>query len=115
MIYSSWRIPNILILLIWLLLVNKVNADKDGHIGYGEFAYRLEENIFGIMHEGEALLAKRLFRASLNISQEAMSSEEISLYTSITNNSDSSQKALPFSIKDPLVNVGLLKDFTSEL
>lgn len=66
--------------------------------------------------EAETPAAKRLRRASSDISQDVVSGEELSLYNSTPNNSDSSQqKAFSFAVRDSLVNVGPLKDFTSGL
>ncbi|XP_057859514.1 cleavage and polyadenylation specificity factor subunit 1 isoform X2 [Cryptomeria japonica] len=65
-------------------------------------------------NDGEAPLAKRLRRASSDISQDVVG-EELSLYNLTPNNSDSLQKAFSFAVRDSLVNIGPLKDFASGL
>lgn len=62
--------------------------------------------------EGDAHLAKRLRRASSDALQDVASGEELSLYTSAPNNSDSAQKSFSFTVRDSLINVGPLKDFS---
>ncbi|XP_058086131.1 cleavage and polyadenylation specificity factor subunit 1 isoform X2 [Magnolia sinica] len=62
--------------------------------------------------EGDAPLAKRLRRASSDGLQDVVSGEELSLYTSAPNNSDSAQKTFSFAVRDSLINVGPLKDFS---
>ncbi|KAK1262188.1 Cleavage and polyadenylation specificity factor subunit 1 [Acorus gramineus] len=62
--------------------------------------------------EADAPLAKRLRRASSDASQDAISGEELSLYTSAPNNSQSAEKNFSFSVRDSLINIGPLKDFS---
>ncbi|XP_077245724.1 cleavage and polyadenylation specificity factor 160 [Tasmannia lanceolata] len=61
--------------------------------------------------EGDVPSAKRLRRASSDALQDA-SGEELSLYTSAPNNSDSAQKTFSFAVRDSLINIGPLKDFS---
>ncbi|KAK1285584.1 Cleavage and polyadenylation specificity factor subunit 1 [Acorus calamus] len=62
--------------------------------------------------EADAPFAKRLRRASSDGSQDAISGEELSLYTSAPNNSQSAEKNFSFSVRDSLINIGPLKDFS---
>lgn len=62
--------------------------------------------------EGDAPLAKRLRRASSDALQDVTSGEELSLYTSAPNNSESAQKTFLFAVRDSLINIGPLKDFS---
>ncbi|XP_024029666.1 cleavage and polyadenylation specificity factor subunit 1 [Morus notabilis] len=62
--------------------------------------------------EGDAHLAKRLRRSSSDVLQDMTSGEELSLYVSAPNNSESTQKSFSFTVRDSLVNVGPLKDFS---
>ncbi|TYH52829.1 hypothetical protein ES332_D09G055300v1 [Gossypium tomentosum] len=62
--------------------------------------------------EGDVPLAKRLRRSSSDALQDAVGSEELSLYGSTPNNSESAQKAFLFAVRDSLINVGPLKDFS---
>ncbi|CAN1842644.1 Cleavage and polyadenylation specificity factor subunit 1 [Linum perenne] len=54
--------------------------------------------------------AKRLKRLSSDALQDGMSVDELSLYGS--NNTESAQKTFSFAVRDSLVNVGPLKDFS---
>ncbi|KAA3455808.1 cleavage and polyadenylation specificity factor subunit 1 isoform X1 [Gossypium australe] len=62
--------------------------------------------------EGDVPLAKRLRRSSSDALQDGVGSEELSLYGSTPNNSESAQKAFLFAVRDSLINVGPLKDFS---
>ncbi|KAK1306533.1 Cleavage and polyadenylation specificity factor subunit 1 [Acorus calamus] len=62
--------------------------------------------------EADAPLAKRLRRASSDGSQDAIIGEELSLYTSAPDNSQSAEKNFLFSVRDSLINIGPLKDFS---
>ncbi|OVA07710.1 Cleavage/polyadenylation specificity factor [Macleaya cordata] len=62
--------------------------------------------------EGDAPSAKRLRRASSDALQDIVSGEELSLYSSAPNNSESAQKSFSFAVRDSLINVGPLKDFS---
>ncbi|XXG43165.1 hypothetical protein AAC387_Pa01g3267 [Persea americana] len=62
--------------------------------------------------EGDAPLAKRLRRASSDALQDVAGGEELSLYTSAPNNSESAQKTFSFAVRDSLINIGPLKDFS---
>ncbi|CAI0403493.1 unnamed protein product, partial [Linum tenue] len=56
--------------------------------------------------------AKRLKRVSSDALQDVMSGEELSLYGSASNNTESAQKTFSFAVRDSLTNVGPLKDFS---
>ncbi|KFK26774.1 hypothetical protein AALP_AA8G292000 [Arabis alpina] len=60
--------------------------------------------------EGEDHQAKRL-RLSSDAFQDTIGNEELSLFGSTPNNSDSAQKSFSFAVRDSLVNVGPVKDF----
>uniref|UniRef100_A0A1J3GZ37 Cleavage and polyadenylation specificity factor 160 kDa subunit n=1 Tax=Noccaea caerulescens TaxID=107243 RepID=A0A1J3GZ37_NOCCA len=60
--------------------------------------------------EGEGHQAKRL-RTSSDAFQDTIGNEELSLFGSTPNNSDSAQKSFSFAVRDSLVNVGPVKDF----
>ncbi|CAH2070334.1 unnamed protein product [Thlaspi arvense] len=60
--------------------------------------------------EGEGHQAKRL-RISSDAFQDTIGNEELSLFGSTLNNSDSAQKSFSFAVRDSLVNVGPVKDF----
>ncbi|KAL6004780.1 hypothetical protein ACLOJK_005336 [Asimina triloba] len=85
---------------------------KDGSF-VGDLCYKLDSNVAEI--EGDAPLAKRLRRASSDALQDVVSGEELSLYTSAPNNSESAQKTFSFAVRDSLINIGPLKDFAHGL
>ncbi|XP_010443520.1 PREDICTED: cleavage and polyadenylation specificity factor subunit 1 isoform X1 [Camelina sativa] len=60
--------------------------------------------------EGEGHQAKRL-RISSDTFQDTIGNEELSLFGSTPNTSDSAQKSFSFAVRDSLVNVGPVKDF----
>jgi cleavage and polyadenylation specificity factor subunit 1 len=60
--------------------------------------------------EGEGHQAKRL-RMTSDTFQDTIGNEELSLFGSTPNNSDSAQKSFSFAVRDSLVNVGPVKDF----
>ncbi|XP_034204050.1 cleavage and polyadenylation specificity factor subunit 1 isoform X3 [Prunus dulcis] len=62
--------------------------------------------------EGDAPLAKRLRMSSSDALQDMVSGEELSLYGSAPNNAESAQKSFSFAVRDSLINVGPLKDFS---
>ncbi|GMY28059.1 cleavage and polyadenylation specificity factor subunit 1 isoform X3 [Fagus crenata] len=62
--------------------------------------------------EGDAPQVKRLQRSSSDALQDMISGEELSLYGSAPNNADSAQKTFSFAVRDSLINVGPLKDFS---
>ncbi|XP_022891037.1 cleavage and polyadenylation specificity factor subunit 1 isoform X1 [Olea europaea var. sylvestris] len=65
--------------------------------------------------ESEAPFAKRLRRSSSDALQDIVSGEELSLYGAGPNNSETAQKTFTFAVRDSLVNVGPLKDFSQGL
>ncbi|XP_060975092.1 cleavage and polyadenylation specificity factor subunit 1 isoform X1 [Cannabis sativa] len=62
--------------------------------------------------EGDPPTAKRLRRSPSDVLQDMANSEELSLYGSAPNNSESAQKSFSFTVRDSLINVGPLKDFS---
>ncbi|KAF9616940.1 hypothetical protein IFM89_033010 [Coptis chinensis] len=62
--------------------------------------------------ESDTPSAKRMRRASSDALQDIISGEELSLYSSAPNNSESAQKTFSFSVRDSLLNIGPLKDFS---
>ncbi|KAL6131908.1 hypothetical protein ACLB2K_070281 [Fragaria x ananassa] len=62
--------------------------------------------------EGDAPSAKRLRMSSSDALQDMISGEELSLYGSAQNNAESAQRSFSFAVRDSLVNVGPLKDFS---
>ncbi|KAJ4706167.1 Cleavage and polyadenylation specificity factor subunit 1 [Melia azedarach] len=61
--------------------------------------------------DGDAPSTKRL-KSSSDALQDMVSGEELSLYGSAPNNTESAQKSFSFAVRDSLVNVGPLKDFS---
>ncbi|KAL8217962.1 hypothetical protein R6Q57_021335, partial [Mikania cordata] len=62
--------------------------------------------------EGDLPSAKRLRRSSSDALQDMVNDDELSLYGSDLNNAQSSQKTFSFTVRDSLINVGPLKDFS---
>ncbi|GJT05831.1 cleavage and polyadenylation specificity factor subunit 1 isoform X1 [Tanacetum coccineum] len=62
--------------------------------------------------EGDLPSTKRLRRSSSDALQDMANDEELSLYGSDLNNGQSSQKTFSFTVRDSLINVGPLKDFS---
>ncbi|CAK9135184.1 unnamed protein product [Ilex paraguariensis] len=62
--------------------------------------------------EGDVPSAKRLRGSSSDALQDMLSGEELSLYSSGPNNAQSAQKTFSFAVRDSLINVGPLKDFS---
>lgn len=62
--------------------------------------------------EGDVSSTKRLRRSSSDALQDMANDEELSLYGSDLNNAQSAQKAFSFTVRDSLINVGPLKDFS---
>ncbi|KAM3736444.1 hypothetical protein ACB098_10G164100 [Castanea mollissima] len=62
--------------------------------------------------EGDSPQVKRLRMSSSDALQDMISGEELSLYASAPNNADSAQKTFSFAVRDSLINVGPLKDFS---
>ncbi|XP_037491951.1 cleavage and polyadenylation specificity factor subunit 1 isoform X2 [Jatropha curcas] len=62
--------------------------------------------------EGDAPLAKRLKRSPSDGLQDMVSGEELSLYGSTANNTESTQKTFSFAVRDSLINIGPVKDFS---
>lgn len=56
--------------------------------------------------------AKRLRRSPSDTLQDMVSGEELSLYGSAPNRTESAQKSFSFAVRDSLINVGPLKDFS---
>lgn len=62
--------------------------------------------------EGDVPSTKRLRRSSSDALQDMVGGEELSLYGSTPNKADSAQKSFSFAVRDSLINVGPLKDFS---
>ncbi|XP_054786519.1 cleavage and polyadenylation specificity factor subunit 1 isoform X2 [Prosopis cineraria] len=62
--------------------------------------------------EGDAPSAKRLRRSPSDALQDMVSGEELSLFGSAPNKTESAQKIFSFAVRDSLINVGPLKDFS---
>ncbi|KAI3735197.1 hypothetical protein L6452_14687 [Arctium lappa] len=62
--------------------------------------------------EGDIPSTKRLRRSSSDALQDMANDEELSLYGSDLNNAQSAQKTFSFTVRDSLINVGPLKDFS---
>ncbi|KAF3433103.1 hypothetical protein FNV43_RR24205 [Rhamnella rubrinervis] len=62
--------------------------------------------------EGDAPSAKKLRRSSSDALQDMASGEELSLYVSAPNTPESAQKSFSFAVRDSLINVGPMKDFS---
>ncbi|KAK9143678.1 hypothetical protein Syun_013078 [Stephania yunnanensis] len=62
--------------------------------------------------EGDLPSTKRLRRSSSDTLQDIVTTEELSLHSSAPNTSESVQKTFSFAVRDSLVNVGPLKDFS---
>ncbi|GAB2265340.1 hypothetical protein Dimus_000404 [Dionaea muscipula] len=61
--------------------------------------------------EGDAPLLKRIRRSSSDVLQD-MASEELSFYGSTPNKADPVQRSFSYTVRDSLVNIGPLKDFS---
>ncbi|XP_020575291.1 cleavage and polyadenylation specificity factor subunit 1-like [Phalaenopsis equestris] len=61
--------------------------------------------------DGDVPLAKKLRRMSSDSLQDFSSCEELSLFSTTPNSSESTQKFFTFAVRDSLINVGPLKDF----
>ncbi|KAI3817931.1 hypothetical protein L1987_11731 [Smallanthus sonchifolius] len=62
--------------------------------------------------EGDLPSSKRLRISSSDALQDMANDDELSLYGSDLNNAQSSQKTFSFTVRDSLINVGPLKDFS---
>ncbi|XP_056694198.1 cleavage and polyadenylation specificity factor subunit 1 isoform X2 [Spinacia oleracea] len=62
--------------------------------------------------EGDAPSMKRLRRSSSDALQDMVGGEELSLYGATPNKADSAQKSFAFAVRDSLINIGPLKDFS---
>ncbi|GAV61868.1 CPSF_A domain-containing protein/MMS1_N domain-containing protein [Cephalotus follicularis] len=62
--------------------------------------------------EDDAPSSKQLRRSPSDALQDMVSGEELSLYVSDTNNTESAQKTFSFAVRDSLINIGPLKDFS---
>ncbi|XP_051121150.1 cleavage and polyadenylation specificity factor subunit 1 isoform X2 [Andrographis paniculata] len=62
--------------------------------------------------ESDAPLTKRLRRSPSDALQDLIGGEELSFYGSAQNNAQSPQKTFTFSVRDSLLNVGPMKDFS---
>ncbi|KAA0049896.1 cleavage and polyadenylation specificity factor subunit 1 isoform X1 [Cucumis melo var. makuwa] len=62
--------------------------------------------------EVDAHTAKRMRRSSSDALQDMVGGDELSLYGSAANNTESAQKNFSFAVRDSLINIGPLKDFS---
>ncbi|XP_025700408.1 cleavage and polyadenylation specificity factor subunit 1 isoform X2 [Arachis hypogaea] len=62
--------------------------------------------------EVDAPSSKRLRRSPSDALQDLVSGEELSLYGSAPNRTESAQKTFSFAVRDSLINIGPLKDFS---
>ncbi|WCJ36530.1 Cleavage and polyadenylation specificity factor subunit 1 [Euphorbia peplus] len=62
--------------------------------------------------EGDVPSTKRLKRSPSDGLQDIVSGEELSLLGSTANSTESSQKVFSFAVRDSLINIGPLKDFS---
>ncbi|XP_022157087.1 cleavage and polyadenylation specificity factor subunit 1 [Momordica charantia] len=62
--------------------------------------------------EVDAPTAKRIRRSSSDALQDMVGGDELSLYGSAPNNTESAQKNFSFAVRDSLINIGPLKDFS---
>ncbi|KAH7664725.1 cleavage and polyadenylation specificity factor subunit 1 protein [Dioscorea alata] len=61
--------------------------------------------------EGDGSSGKPLRRSSSDVLQDVASGEELSLYSTAPNSSESAQK-ISYAVRDSLINIGPLKDFS---
>ncbi|XP_061353564.1 cleavage and polyadenylation specificity factor subunit 1 [Gastrolobium bilobum] len=78
--------------------------------GVSMLSSNLKEEVGDI--EADAPSAKRLRRSPSDALQDMVSGEELSLYGSAPNRTESAQKTFSFAVRDSLINVGPLKDFS---
>nr|GMC92978.1 cleavage and polyadenylation specificity factor subunit 1 isoform X1 [Ipomoea batatas] len=62
--------------------------------------------------ENDAPAVKRLRMSSSDALQDMLNGEELSLYGTSPNNAQSAQKTFSFAVRDSLINIGPLKDFS---
>ncbi|XP_058204748.1 cleavage and polyadenylation specificity factor subunit 1 isoform X2 [Rhododendron vialii] len=82
-------------------------------IGASALPHGMKEEVTDI--EGEIPSAKRLRRSPSDALLEMVNGEELSLYGSGPSNAQSAQKTFSFAVRDSLINVGPLKDFSNGL
>ncbi|KAJ1403738.1 WD40/YVTN repeat-like-containing domain superfamily [Sesbania bispinosa] len=78
--------------------------------GVSMLSSNLKEEVGDI--EVDAPSTKRLRRSPSDALQDMVSGEELSLYGSAQNRTESAQKSFSFAVRDSLINVGPLKDFS---
>ncbi|PSR93371.1 Cleavage and polyadenylation specificity factor subunit like [Actinidia chinensis var. chinensis] len=79
-------------------------------VGASTSPHGVKEEVLDI--EGDVPTAKRLRRSPSDALQDMVNSEELSLYDSGPSNALSAQKTFSFAVRDSLINVGPLKDFS---
>jgi cleavage and polyadenylation specificity factor subunit 1 len=79
-------------------------------LGSSMMPHGLKEEVGDI--EGDMPSTKRLRMSSSDSLQDISSGDELSLFGSGPNNAQSSQKTFSFTVRDLLINVGPLKDFS---
>lgn len=78
-------------------------------VGSSGLASSLKDEVGDI--EVDAHIAKRMRRSSSDALQDMVGGDELSLYGSTPNNTES-QKNFSFAVRDSLINIGPLKDFS---
>ncbi|KAF7813301.1 cleavage and polyadenylation specificity factor subunit 1 [Senna tora] len=78
--------------------------------GISTLSSNLKEEVGDI--EGDAPSTKRLRRSPSDALQDMVSGEELSLFGSTPNRTESAQKTFSFAVRDSFVNIGPLKDFS---
>ncbi|XP_065870891.1 cleavage and polyadenylation specificity factor subunit 1 [Euphorbia lathyris] len=79
-------------------------------LGSSNVSSGLKEEVGDI--EGDVPSTKRLKRSPSDGLQDIVSGEELSLLGSTANSTESSQKVFSFAVRDSLINIGPLKDFS---
>lgn len=82
-------------------------------MGSSTLPHSVKEEVGDI--EGDFPSTKRLRRSPSDALQDMFNSEELTLYGSAPNNAQSTQKTFSFAVRDSLINVGPLKDFSNGL
>ncbi|KAH7854835.1 hypothetical protein Vadar_018207 [Vaccinium darrowii] len=82
-------------------------------IGASTLPHGMKEEVADI--EGDIPSAKRLRRSPSDALLEMVNGDELSLYGSGPSNAQSAQKTFSFAVRDSLINVGPLKDFSNGL
>ncbi|CAH9139750.1 unnamed protein product [Cuscuta epithymum] len=79
-------------------------------LGAPMFSSGVEDEVGDI--ENDAPSVKRLRMSSSDALQDMFNGEELSLYGTSPNNAHSAQRTFSFAVRDSLINIGPLKDFS---